>query len=621
MSNHFQFNKEFNNNASFINYIYRMLTASIFLTTFITLFFLFSVSQRGYDIADEGFHLLASQFPLEVKAWTNVAHFYTGLMFNAVGKNIVFLRMLSEALIFISATWFSMGLIRLVSTINIFELYMNQFKIMTWSMMCLGGLFYYIHFDTTPSYNTVNAMMLYMASGFVCFSLAPSHFNNKKNFNLKMINALFAGLCLGITLLVKFPTAFTLFGLFFVLFIIWPGLSKVSRFAHISMLMLGMFLGILCHIAFLEPWQHLWRTFNDGLHTFLSFGRHTPSSCVIRYIGEICDIFVNAIHYFWKIYLLLVLPLVFRKSRYHFLNNGIFFIILLIIAGLYSFHIHFDQGGTIHSIQLVTLYFAWIMLMILSCIMGYIQKKSEMLHSQNYAMLRLFILAAFLWLLPFAGAIGTANIITLNLTQYMAAWFGLMIILLLMLAHFYEQKWIFMTGTVLISVFASSQIISSGYIAPYNLNTTIDKQTVATGIGFPRTFLKLDHASSHFFNQLNLIAYRHGFKPGDDILAFCDMPGIVFALGGKSPIVPWYLTLANAKITNLWFLQQAPLERIKKAFILENEKGAALGMPDLAQLGIKFPSDYELCGEVIWPLTGEWVRLWKAKSFKDSIAG
>lgn len=138
-------------------------------------------------------------------------------------------------------------------------------------------------------------------------------------------------------------------------------------------------------------------------------------------------------------------------------------------------------------------------------------------------------------------------------------------------------------------------------------------QTVPTEIGVPGTKLKLDPPTSEFFRKIHKIANDYGFKPGDDLLAFCSMPGMVFALGGRSPSSPWYSNgYKNSKATNEMVLSFVPEERIKNAFILQNTEGAD-GFPDLAKFGINFPGDYILCGEMVWPATKDLVKLWKPK--------
>ena len=113
------------------------------------------------------------------------------------------------------------------------------------------------------------------------------------------------------------------------------------------------------------------------------------------------------------------------------------------------------------------------------------------------------------------------------------------------------------------------------------------------------------------------MAQEDGFKPGGDVLGFFDMPGVVFALGGRSPGNPWYnCGYKGSRAFAQKALSLVPPERLKRAFILETS-GSAECMPDLAKFGINFPGDYILCGELVipYPWTKETVRFWKPRFF------
>ena len=604
-----------NMSGASVNRIAKIIAIMIFLSSFMTLAFLASVSPRGFDITDEGFHLLASQFPMEVIIWPNVAHIYTGLMFNIAGQNIAALRILSEVLIFLSASLFFSGLSRLVLAIYPATIVTTSFKMIAWSMMCLGALFYYIHFDTTPSYNSLNAIFVYAAAGFLCHSLA-SMSSCTPGYKLAALYSFAGGLFIGMTLMVKFPTALSLTLLFIFTLISWPNIRWNDRLLNICMLSMGIITWIILHIALLQSFSSLWHTLYFGVTTFLSFGLHKPSHMIQHYIPELIHLITNAAINFWKIYLILLVGLIVsclaykKKDRLATLAPA-YLITLCILTGWWSFTLNFHKGGASNSIHLMEIYTSWLLFFIIATVVT-VTHKSIWTYIKNIYVRRFILLSGFLFMLPFAGAAGTANVITLNLTQYMAAWFGLMLLLMLFLTYAHNNRWIFLTGSIIITSFACSQIVSAGFIDPYGLNTGIQRQTIATAIGIPATNMKLDQASSQFFIQIKQIANRHGFKPGDDIFAFSDMSGIVFALGGKSPVVPLYSDLPHAKLINEWLVQQTSLQRLKNAFILLNTNGGK-NMPDQMKLAIKFPSDYVFCGKLQWPRTGEWVSLWKPK--------
>lgn len=580
----------------------------VVILSLVTLFFLFSVNQKGFDITDEGFHLLASKYPNDVEVWTNVAHVYTGLLYYGVGQNIVALRMLSELLLFVCATFFSIGFTQLANYLAPPFFSSKQEKLIAWAFITLGALFYYIHFDTTPCYNTLNAMLLYFAAGWFCLGLKKLLTSNQDT--VASLCFLMIGLCVGILFLIKFPTAISLLALFSLALLAWPALSWKSNLLSIMMMLIGSTIWLGVHVAFLQSPAVLWTTLHDGINTFILFGLHKPDHCLQHYALETGMLIVKAFSYFWMVYLALFVGVLV------FSINTVFWSVIT-LAALRSISLHFYAGGTDNSIQLIEIYSAWLLLFAFFVLLTCCLQKISLNVIRNTVARQYTVIVILLFALPFVGAVGTANILTLNLTQYVGCWFALLLGLLEFLSYRYKNNVFILTGPVLLGLFATSQIISSGFIAPYSLNTTIQFQTVSTDIGYPVSSLKLDPATHEFFVKMNAIAKQSGLKPGTDIFAFSNMPGLVFALGGRSPVIPWYLTLPHAKTVNESLLKRLDLERVKNAYILQNAKGGD-GMPNLENLGIHFPSDYIFCGEAVWPLTGEWVRLWKPRSISKT---
>ncbi len=109
-----------------------------------------------------------------------------------------------------------------------------------------------------------------------------------------------------------------------------------------------------------------------------------------------------------------------------------------------------------------------------------------------------------------------------------------------------------------------------------------------------------------------------GFAAGNDILAFFNMPGVVFALGGRSPGGPWYNGgYPGDRESNAFLLELAGRARVRAAYILENTTEAKVAEL-LAAFGARFPQDYRLCGSALWPQTGATVRLWKSSTMPDA---
>ena len=231
----------------------------------------------------------------------------------------------------------------------------------------------------------------------------------------------------------------------------------------------------------------------------------------------------------------------------------------------------------------------------------YHKRVKYFLSHRNFSAIVLF--AAVMFLLPFAGAVGTGNYLYIGTLWDMAPWFGLLLILLVALTGLLKNRWNLLVGILIISSFSCAQILSGCWYQPYRLNKGLSGQTQATEIGYPTTILKLDPATSEFFYKIRQLASKNGFKPGDDVLGFSNLPGVVFA-GGRSPGIPWYnCGYEGSRAFAEKALSLVPQERLKRAIILQTS-GSAKCMPDLAKFGINFPGDYILCGQLIIPFLG-----------------
>jgi hypothetical protein len=207
------------------------------------------------------------------------------------------------------------------------------------------------------------------------------------------------------------------------------------------------------------------------------------------------------------------------------------------------------------------------------------------------------LLAAFLAALPLAGAFGTRNTLTINVIHHLGPALALLLLLLLDVARRLGGSSVLVGGGLLAAAFGCAQIIVAGARDPYDMKPILTN-TVATEVGVPPTVLKLDPERSQLIEGLGELARENGFQPGGDILAFYAIPGLVFALGGRSPGVPWFAGDSPLRRPAAEFvLASIPQERLRKAFVLQNTPFTG-SVPDLAKFGMRFPDDYVLCGKV-----------------------
>lgn len=592
----------------------------LFLLNLIVIGFLVWASDKGFDITDEGFYLLASQFPMDVSMWTGMFYLYTSGLYSIAGHSVIILRLFGIVLMIGSSAILFYGLYRLLRQIG-FKLFDDLDVIITsWSLVSFGAMLYYVLLVLTPSYNLINSAALNAASGFLLLGLALSETNEDKH-KLSIAAFLGAGLCIGVSFFVKFTSGISLFILFSCVLAFWPCQRSLVRFKNIFMVGFGSIVWILIHFWFIQSPVSWWHIFQGGVNFALLMGAGHGLTGLHRYYLECSVVAKNAFLTFWKFYIAIflgagVLLLLRRIGKDWFYAPSVLLLILFAAMGRKSYLLGFHRGGTPYAGGLSFYYLAWLLLFLSAVIVTLFYQRMSDDRWWTETRGRFLLVGLLLLFLPVAGAIGTANPITVNIIFYVAPLFVLYLLLLLILSWSNDNKWILICGTSIIVTFTFAQVIVGGSMFPYRLNTDIMAQTIPTDIGMSPTQLKLDVSTSVFFGQMHKAAYDNGFKPGDDVLAFCNMPGVVFSLGGRSPSIPWFNSgYKGSRAANEMALSFVPKERIKDAFILQNVDGAG-GFPDLAKFGIDFPGNYTLCGEAIWPATKDskdLVRLWKPK--------
>ena len=136
----------------------------------ITVVFLAWASDRGFDITDEGYYLLSSQFPGEVKLFVTEAHDYASILYRLSFQNVVVLRLAGLSLNLVAAAVFCLGFQRLTDRFKVGWGQTILFKFAGVSLIPLGMMVCYVWFLPTPFYNSLNAMALTAGSGLF-FSL------------------------------------------------------------------------------------------------------------------------------------------------------------------------------------------------------------------------------------------------------------------------------------------------------------------------------------------------------------------------------------------------------------------------------------------------------------------
>jgi len=566
-------------------------------------------ANRSFDFTDEGVYYLCAARPAEVPDRQTTYYVFGHALFALAGHNIAVTRVLVAGLALAATVVFVRGVRRFLAA------FAPELQAAGWLDIAAtaGTALAFSAAPVAPSYNLLNTMCLLAATGLVLEAAsAPSACELTSSYRL-WGQLLAAGILLVADFFIKFSTSVALVALLALLFL------ATSRARARSKAIMGVALavaGLLGVAGYLLVFQDLatWRKGIEGTLEGLSRHGYIVNE-MTRYAHEIS------------------IQVAETSSTYESL-----FAALLIAGGVLFLFRRRPRGQR------------WLALIAAGavCLIGYQDAPPDFARSYQYLAVRLHLAAllalglaagitlivrgpqsrptlpkgawrvpaviGLMVLLPLAGSFGTSNDITVNAIHQLAPWLVGMALLLEWLSLGWQARWMRSVGVVFICAVAFCQFFTGYVLIPYRVPGGRLAQTVPTAIGNPATMLRLDPASHDFVDAVRSQLANNGFKTGDDIFAFFNLPGLVFAVGGISPGYPWYFSGGERSLElDAMRANWVPARRRYRAYVILNKNPGA-APPPWAAMYMPFPEDYKLCGPPLSnPLTGERVEVWLEK--------
>lgn len=570
-------------------------------------------SDRGLNFFDEGYYLLASRHPEDVLAWSNAAHVYTGRLFAAVGYDVVLFRLTGLALLLGSGGVLSLGVSRLRGSLGLGPSGRLE-RAADLAFIQLGVLLYYNLFLPSPSYNLLNAAALNVAAGLVALVLARPEGGPP-------LALLGVGLAAGLSFFVKFSSGLSLLVLAGGVLGVWPGPARSSRIRAGAWIAGGFALWLVLHFALLQSPPVWWRMTRHGYahlvaaeprYGLASLGRYWTTLSLLPGAGlgllrDIDSLLAAG---------LVVLAVAARLDRPLPVPAGALVTAALLAAGWRSWRSDLHWKGGFFGEPFADFYAAWTVLLLVALAGSLLLPGSA--RRVTASPLRLLLAAGLLGVLPFVGAVGTRDTITILVLANMGPYFAVLLLALALLARISGSRLVLPVGTLVLGLFAGAQVGLRGmWQPPYGLGGSTLAQTVPTEVGVPGTTLGLSATRSARLAYLRALARDCGFRPGDDVLAFYNMPTAVFALGGRSPGVPWYVPgrrRIGAPAETVFAL--VPRERLRRAFVLRMLSGPLRyrRLPKVVRSELGFPAAYTPCGRLPGIYERGSIELWKPRA-------
>ena len=607
------------------------------VVTLLVFAWLLAASGKGFDLTDEGFYLLTARHPEDVVMMSTSFHHVTSWLLWATGGSIAAIRIIGVA--GTAASGVALGYAALAVS-------GGGRSLLVVSTVTVYALIAYVWLLLTPSYNTYNGwavagMTVCVLRGFASFGAAPARLvlsmsedppgdrlgaaSDASRRRTRLRTWMFgSGLFLGLSLFMKFPTAAVMGALVTFAIAAWPGLSRRDRTSALCWIAVGAATTAAVMFVIVVSPLHWWRETVGGVEQVARLDAGHGPSAIGRYARELWGHLGTGtrpvIWLLWALGFASAAVLAAASDTDARLRRAARVTIWLVLmtaavrsacetaAWLFPPLLSGYAMRDMFPFWIARVHLHWGLLMIAIAAGAGLGTRWRGASPANPADADANRKRVIVGLLLAGGtgaaAFGTANPIYLNLMLALGSWAALLV-----LAVRYASArlgWSVAGDAVLLFLvaLAAVQIVGGTVTASYGLHEGVRRQTVATSIGSPPSRLSLDPETHRLITALRRLTSACGFKEGDDLFAFYNMPGLVYALGGRSPGLPWYTYgLRGSRVVNEMGLEKAGAARVSRAFILQTPD-ADPWLRTLAPLGIDFPARYTDCGTVTRRLRG-----------------
>lgn len=560
------------------------IAVSLLSTLYVTMFaFVFWGRNRGICITDEAFCLMLCRQPADFDCGLSCWHLIASKL-PKISANIVSNFRLWHLIVQI----FSASALGLAFTLVVKRfLHVDALKFLFLSVP-LAGIASMLPFSFYPlalSYNSLVSLFVYLAVALVFIGISLTY---KTDLDWKS-SVLFvsAGLLLGLCFFVKATSAAAVFALTCLLILSLKKFKDSLIFCFLQGL--GALLGVVLFFLIFIPLPVWLSNVMAGLATAKS-GESGALGVVFQSItGSIAPLLVVFGRFLLVSACVYATALLVRSRPRMLLLSVSASAFLLLCAQVFWFKEFLAGGKSVSAFYVLSL-----------TLCGFwLSGRPVFDRAPERAPARAGVaFVVFLALLPFCCAVGTGNNLFEHTANHLAPVF--LLILLLSALIWQRRHTLFLSALCLsmLCLVAAWQFFSGYLYTPYGLALPMEFQTQPTSLpGIEGQ--KLCFGGRVFLEKINSLLVDAGFKQGDTILGFYNLPGVLLASCGTAPGMPAYFP--EPSTNNMTANGLRKLKANERLFLLQTWTLPPEVLLELKQKGYDFPGKFKLLGSVTNP--------------------
>lgn len=534
---------------------------------------------RGLELTDESYYVLNGRFPEAIRFFFSPTQWIAAPLW-WLGGSLSAFRALGFLTLTLCAGVLAYGLTKAGHWFGVADAERPLARLLMIGASAATAWLYGALTNFSPSYNLLSSAGAYLAVGLFLAGL------NGENSRRSLVNAIAIGVVIALTLIAKFSSGICVAGLVLGMHVVFwraPG----ARWTNALAMCLAIPVTLIGVASIFDAPAHAWAALREGLVlTSLAQQSEPVTTRLLRNWNECQVMLVSAFDIFGVPLACAALAALLRKS--------VFGIAAAIAVAVIVARGEYPLGGTDKYLTQAIPLIAIVILSMVTTLRTWC------------ASLRMVMLVAGMFLLPFLIVLGTGNPLPFQIILSLASW-GLLCATLAMAAKGGERLAAMLFCLILVSTVAS-QVVTSAIRAPYRLSGAITEQTIPVDIpGLGR--VRVDAVTKQFVDDVFGAARTCQISPGQPYLGFYNLPGVALVLDAVPVDTPWLFADTFAQAV----LARADATKIRTAIVAVKLDGNGIRTP-LPEPLSRFPAGYRLCGTATLPFQKERFEIWAPTS-------